>query len=177
MYDRTPLADYLKGTSLSIALGQIKTRHYLAHTNSSMADEGDEEHEHWGTAAESGSAHDESPPSSPTFAPVGRPMVKKRFRTQRPDPLHLETSPSGRISSLHNKYSVCPLSQPLDEERTWLTFAISKPSPRLSTVPTTRSSWNNSDIPLLLPNYSMGSPSLASNICSTTRARRGRSRT
>ncbi|KAB5563615.1 Mysoin-binding motif of peroxisomes-domain-containing protein [Coniochaeta sp. 2T2.1] len=77
VYDRTPLADYLK-------------------------DEGDQEHDYLGVANASGSAHDESPPSSPTFAPVGRPMVKKRFR---PDPLHLDTSPSGRISSLHNKYS------------------------------------------------------------------------
>lgn len=74
-----------------------------------MADEGDEEHDHWGTAAEPelGSAHNESPPSSPNFAPVGRPLVKKRFRTQRPDSLRLDTSPSGRISSLHNRYSVC----------------------------------------------------------------------
>ncbi|KAB5580490.1 Mysoin-binding motif of peroxisomes-domain-containing protein [Coniochaeta sp. 2T2.1] len=68
-----------------------------------MADEGDQEHDYLGIANASGSAHgDESPPSSPSFAPVGRPMVKKRFR---PDPLHLDTSPSGRISSLHNKYS------------------------------------------------------------------------
>jgi hypothetical protein len=77
--------------------------HVLTH----MADEGDEEQDHWGTAAESDSAHDESPPSSPTFAPVGRPMIKKRFRTQRPDSLRLDIAPSGRISSLHNRYSVC----------------------------------------------------------------------
>lgn len=32
-------------------------------------------------------------------------MVKKRFRNQRPDPLRLDISPSGRISSLHNRYS------------------------------------------------------------------------
>lgn len=72
-----------------------------------MADEGEEEHEYWDTPEEFGSTHDGSPTSSPSFAPVGRPLVKKRFRGQRPDPLRLDIPRSSRISSLHSKYSVC----------------------------------------------------------------------
>ena len=88
-----------------------------------MAEEGDEEHDHWGTGAEARSADDESTPSSPTFAPVGRPMVKKRFRTQRPASLHLDTSPSARISSLHNRYSV-GVRHDLYPMCIWLTFPV-----------------------------------------------------
>ncbi|GAB1310979.1 Vezatin [Madurella fahalii] len=75
--DHTPLADYLK-------------------------DEG-EEQQGWATPSISDN-HDESPPSSPSFAPVGRPMVRKRFRNRIPAPLSLGIPRTNRLSSLH-KYS------------------------------------------------------------------------
>jgi hypothetical protein len=68
------------------------------------ADEG-EEQQAWATPSVSDN-HDESPPSSPSFAPVGRPMVKKRFRAKLPDPLHLDPPRMNRLSSLRNSYSV-----------------------------------------------------------------------
>ena len=68
------------------------------------ADEG-EELQAWGTPSVSDD-HDESPPSSPSFAPVGRPMVRKRFRTNLPDPLPLNIPPMNRLSSLRHSYSV-----------------------------------------------------------------------
>jgi len=82
--DRTPLADYLK-------------------------DEG-EEQQAWATPSVSDN-HDESPPSSPSFAPVGRPMVKKRFRTNLPDPLSLDVPRMHRLSSLRNSYSKAVVSR------------------------------------------------------------------
>ena len=114
VYDRTPLADYLKGTMLSAALCATP-RDALCIANTPMADEGDGGHDYWGPAGDSGSTHDESPPSSPTFAPVGRPMVKKRFRSQRPESLQLDMTPTARISSLHNRYSVSYLPYGLAE--------------------------------------------------------------
>ncbi|KAL2270078.1 hypothetical protein VTJ83DRAFT_2262 [Remersonia thermophila] len=71
--DHTPLADYLK-------------------------DEG-EEPPAWTTPSISEN-HDESPPGSPSFAPMGRPMVKKRFRSNIPSPLPLNTRRTSRMSSL-----------------------------------------------------------------------------
>ncbi|KXX77448.1 Vezatin [Madurella mycetomatis] len=68
-----------------------------------MADEGEEQQQGWATPSVS-DTHDESPPSSPSFAPVGRPMVKKRFRNKIPAPLSLSISRTNRLSSLH-KYS------------------------------------------------------------------------
>ncbi|KAH6650120.1 Mysoin-binding motif of peroxisomes-domain-containing protein [Chaetomium tenue] len=82
--DRTPLADYLK-------------------------DEG-EELQAWGSPSVSDN-HDESPPSSPSFAPVGLPMVKKRFRTNLPDPLPLNIPPMNRLSSLRHSYSKAVVSR------------------------------------------------------------------
>lgn len=73
-----------------------------------MADEG-EEQQGWATPSVSDN-HDGSPPSSPSFAPVGRPMVKKRFRNKIPAPLSLGIPRTNRLSSLH-KYSV---GRPLD---------------------------------------------------------------
>lgn len=69
-----------------------------------LVDEG-EEHQAWGTPSVSDN-HDESPPSSPSFAPVGLPMVKKRFRANLPDPLPLNIPPMNRLSSLRHSYSV-----------------------------------------------------------------------
>ncbi|EGS18085.1 uncharacterized protein CTHT_0061000 [Thermochaetoides thermophila DSM 1495] len=45
-----------------------------------MADEGEEQPSLPTPSVSDDPGHDESPPSSPSFAPVGRPMVKKRFR-------------------------------------------------------------------------------------------------
>ncbi|KAK4128607.1 hypothetical protein N657DRAFT_629673 [Parathielavia appendiculata] len=67
------------------------------------ADEG-EEQQAWATPSVS-HRHDESPPSSPSFAPVGRPMVRKRFRAKLPDPLHLDLPGVNRFSTLRNSYS------------------------------------------------------------------------
>jgi hypothetical protein len=69
-----------------------------------LVDEG-EEQQAWATPSVSDN-HDESPPSSPSFAPVGRPMVKKRFRANLPDPLPLNIPPMNRLSSLRHSYSV-----------------------------------------------------------------------
>ncbi|KAL2263408.1 hypothetical protein VTK26DRAFT_6950 [Humicola hyalothermophila] len=76
--DHTPLADYLK-------------------------DEG-EAQEAWATPSSS-EHHDDSPPGSPSFAPVGRPMVKKRFRNKLPDRLPLDVPRIDRLSSLRHSYS------------------------------------------------------------------------
>lgn len=73
-----------------------------------LKDEGEAQHEYEreDSATPAGSASPiESPPSSPTFAPAGRPMVKKRFRGQLPDPLRLDIPRTGRIGSLHERYS------------------------------------------------------------------------
>ena len=73
-----------------------------------MADQGEEQHDDWATQSVS-DPHDESPPSSPLFAPVGRPMVRKRFRSKIPDPLRIDVPRMNRLSSLsslHNSYSV-----------------------------------------------------------------------
>ncbi|CAK7566610.1 MAG: hypothetical protein SEPTF4163_004558 [Sporothrix epigloea] len=52
---------------------------------------------------------DTPPPSppSPTFAPVGRPMVRKRFRNQMPDPLraHERHRSASLSASISNRYS------------------------------------------------------------------------
>ncbi|KAL2022766.1 hypothetical protein VTK56DRAFT_4582 [Thermocarpiscus australiensis] len=76
--DQTPLADYLKGEG----------EEQQAYAELSIPD-----------------IHDESPPSSPSFAPVGRPMVRKRFRTKLPNPLPLDLPRINRLSSLRNSYS------------------------------------------------------------------------
>ncbi|KAK3341776.1 Mysoin-binding motif of peroxisomes-domain-containing protein [Lasiosphaeria hispida] len=87
IHDHTPLADYLK-------------------------DQGEEQHENWGTPSVSDN-HDESPPPSPSFAPVGLPMVRKRFRSTIPDPLRLDIPRMriNRLSSLHNSYSKAVVSR------------------------------------------------------------------
>ncbi|KAL2170081.1 hypothetical protein VTG60DRAFT_5353 [Thermothelomyces hinnuleus] len=82
--DHTPLADYLK-------------------------DEG-EEQQAWATPPAS-DKHDDSPPSSPSFAPVGRPMVKKRFRANVPNPLSLGVPPKHRLSSLRDSCSKVVVSR------------------------------------------------------------------
>ncbi len=69
-----------------------------------LADEG-EEQEAWATPAVSDN-QDESPPSSPSFAPVGRPTVRKRFRANPPNPLSLHIPRANRLSSLRHSYSV-----------------------------------------------------------------------
>lgn len=55
------------------------------------------------------SDHSISPPSSPNFAPVGRPMVRKRFRKNAPEPIHLDIPHRMKryssLGSLHNSYS------------------------------------------------------------------------
>ncbi|SPQ18751.1 37d58344-4215-4588-92a9-d891defec9b8 [Thermothielavioides terrestris] len=82
--DHTPLADYLK-------------------------DEG-EGHQAWPTPPVSDN-QDESPPDSPSFAPVGRPMVKKRFRAKLPDPLPLNIPRMDGLKSLRNSYSKAVVSR------------------------------------------------------------------
>ncbi|CCC06487.1 unnamed protein product [Sordaria macrospora k-hell] len=56
------------------------------------------------------SDHSISPPSSPNFAPVGRPMVRKRFRKNAPEPIHLDIPHRMKryssLGSLHDSYSV-----------------------------------------------------------------------
>ncbi|KAG7292507.1 hypothetical protein NEMBOFW57_002542 [Staphylotrichum longicolle] len=84
IHDHTPLANYLK-------------------------DEG-EEQQAWATPSVSDN-QDESPPSSPSFAPVGRPMVRKRFRANIPDPLPLDMPRMNRLSSLRNSYSKAVVSR------------------------------------------------------------------
>lgn len=74
-------------------------------TRRAMADDGDGQHEKWATTPPASETHDESPPPSPSFAPMGRPMIKKRFRSHIPDPLRLDIPRINRLSSLHNSYS------------------------------------------------------------------------
>ncbi|KAK0673328.1 Mysoin-binding motif of peroxisomes-domain-containing protein [Cercophora samala] len=70
-----------------------------------IADQGDKQLD-WSTPEVS--EHDVSPPSSPSFAPVGRPTIKKRFRSKIPDPLRLDVprDRTSRLGSLHLSYSV-----------------------------------------------------------------------
>jgi len=114
--DHTPLADYLKGarpprsplSSRRAQQAQQRSPSEMASwtlTAFLLADEGEEQehhHETWATPAASDS-HDDSPPPSPSFAPVGRPTVRKRFR---PDPLPLDLPHMNRLRSLRNSYSV-----------------------------------------------------------------------
>jgi hypothetical protein len=73
-------------------------------TAAAPADEG-EEQQAWATPSVSDN-HDESPPSSPSFAPMGRPLVRKRFRTKLPDPLSLDVPRMDQLKSLRISYSV-----------------------------------------------------------------------
>lgn len=92
-----------------------------------ILDEGEEEHGDW-VSAEAPPLHvvpvtpdlqqqkrqkqrlengvDTPPPSppSPSFAPMGRPLVRKRFRNNVPNPLQVEARRNTRLSS--NRYSV-----------------------------------------------------------------------
>ncbi|KAK4659518.1 hypothetical protein QC762_110940 [Podospora pseudocomata] len=69
-----------------------------------ITDQGDKQLD-WSTPEVS--EHDVSPPSSPSFAPVGRPTIKKRFRSKIPDPLRLDVprNRTSRLGSLHLSYS------------------------------------------------------------------------
>jgi hypothetical protein len=72
------------------------------------ADEGEDQQQQqqaWATPSVSDD-HDESPPSSPSFAPVGRPMVKKHFRAKLPHPLPVDIPRIHGLRSLRNTYSV-----------------------------------------------------------------------
>jgi hypothetical protein len=73
---------------------------------SRMADAGEDQFEDVGIRAESDRQEDSSPPSSPSFAPKGRPMVRKRFRASIPGPLRLDTPRTNRLASFQNSYSV-----------------------------------------------------------------------
>ncbi len=113
--DHTPLADYLKGARPSLpSSSSSATRNDPPPEMASwtltaflLADEGEEQQqlEAWATPAVSDS-HDESLPPSPSFAPVGRPTVRKRFR---PEPLPLDLPHMNRLRSLRNSYSVSML--------------------------------------------------------------------
>jgi len=72
-----------------------------------MIDEGEEQQPDWGSPVISSASEDDSP-SSPSFAPVGRPTIKKRFRSKIPDPLRLDVprSRTSRLGSLQLPYSV-----------------------------------------------------------------------
>ncbi|KAK4459620.1 Mysoin-binding motif of peroxisomes-domain-containing protein [Cladorrhinum samala] len=85
--DQTPLANYLN-------------------------DEGEEQQPDWGSPVISSASEDDSP-SSPSFAPVGRPTIKKRFRSKIPDPLRLDVprSRTSRLGSLQLPYSTAVVSR------------------------------------------------------------------
>lgn len=44
-------------------------------------------------------------PPSPSFAPVGQPMVRKRFRNKIPNPLRVDGHRSSSLSSINKRYS------------------------------------------------------------------------
>lgn len=75
-----------------------------------MLDHGEEQHDNWVPTPPASEKHDESPPSSPGFAPMGRPMVRKRFRAKVPDPLHLDIPHIRRLTTLSNSYSIAVAS-------------------------------------------------------------------
>ncbi|KAK4132501.1 hypothetical protein BT67DRAFT_450934 [Trichocladium antarcticum] len=109
--DHTPLADYLKGQSPLLCfashrkfLPEFSVARWRHLTPLLMADEG-EAHQPWATPSVSDSGHDESPPSSPSFAPVGRPMVRKRFRSTLPNEPSSDVPQVNRLSSLRHSYS------------------------------------------------------------------------
>lgn len=106
--DHTPLADYLNGwlppfqDFPKVFSLQHTPKLYISNA-SAMPDQGEEkqqQQENWVPTPPASDRQDESPPQSPVFAPVGAPMVKKRFRTKIPDPLRLDIPRVGRLSSL-----------------------------------------------------------------------------
>ncbi|TPX16717.1 uncharacterized protein E0L32_003658 [Thyridium curvatum] len=82
-------------------------------TRGLVTDEGEVDQKDWAQAEPQRDVHTPPPsPPSPSFAPVGRPLVKKRFRNQIPNPLKLDVPRSTSLSSsLHNSYSRAVVSR------------------------------------------------------------------
>ncbi|KAJ0293138.1 hypothetical protein CBS470a_002138 [Colletotrichum nupharicola] len=78
VFDQSPLAEYLRGESSprEETAPQVLVR--TATDDVRATDEGENEQADW--AHEDPPNYDLSPPSSPEFAPTGRPMVRSRFR-------------------------------------------------------------------------------------------------
>jgi len=112
VYDETPLAEYLKGAAAcgrpSPALPTIPD---FPADRGAMADEADAEQIEWSAAA--GDQNVDTPPPSPpsppgsSFAPIGRPVLKRRFRSNIPNPLRVDVQQAVSLSSsIDNRYSV-----------------------------------------------------------------------
>jgi len=96
--DQTPLADYLIGARRS--RGQ-RDRHDVA--NNLVIGEGEADQLGWATAEQDVAS---SSPSSPGFAPRGRPTVPSRFRSKTPDPLRLAIPRPSPLSRIKSTYAV-----------------------------------------------------------------------
>jgi hypothetical protein len=100
--DQTPLADYLIGAQQA-----REQRDRQFNTNRLVIGEGEADQSGW--APPDQDVASSSPPSSPGFAPKGRPTVPSRFRSKTPDPMGLvipRTSPLSRIKSTYAVWSL-----------------------------------------------------------------------
>ncbi|KAI8316258.1 Proliferating cell nuclear antigen [Colletotrichum sp. SAR11_59] len=118
VFDQSPLAEYLRGESSprEETAPQVLVR--TATDDVRSTDEGENEQADW--AHEDPPNYDLSPPSSPEFAPTGRPMVRSRFRNnplQINIPTKSSTDKSYRKSYSHHAPSR-PANPPIDGNST-----------------------------------------------------------
>ncbi|OLN88665.1 hypothetical protein CCHL11_01883 [Colletotrichum chlorophyti] len=99
VFDQTPLAEYLRGERSSES--QCDSRRDRQTDVLRATDEGEDEQAGW---AHDDPTYDVSPPSSPEFAPTGRPMVRSRFRNS-PLQINIPTKSSSE-PSYRRSYSV-----------------------------------------------------------------------
>lgn len=106
--DHTPLADYLIGKRLGAHSGAIPvhTPRTAQLTVPQGEGEGEGESSDWNTPDPDVDPDLSSPPSSPGFAPKGRPTVRSRFREKAPPPLTVYTPQRTPLSRFKSKYSV-----------------------------------------------------------------------
>lgn len=109
VFDQSPLAEYLRGESSprEETAPQVLVR--TATDDVRATDEGENEQADW--AHEDPPNYDLSPPSSPEFAPTGRPMVRSRFRNN-PLQINIPTK-SSTDKSYRKSYSVRNTRNPL----------------------------------------------------------------
>ncbi|CAI0648276.1 unnamed protein product [Colletotrichum noveboracense] len=107
VFDQSPLAEYLRGESSprEETAPQVLVR--TATDDVRATDEGENEQADW--AHEDPPNYDLSPPSSPEFAPTGRPMVRSRFRNN-PLQINIPTK-SSTDKSYRKSYSIAVASR------------------------------------------------------------------
>lgn len=107
--DHTPLADYLIGRR-HVTKPQLEPAAACKEPNELTwlfltIGEGEADASDWATP-DLEPDFSSSPPSSPGFAPKGRPTVRSRFRSNAPPPIRLEIPKRSPLRSLKSRYSV-----------------------------------------------------------------------